>query len=693
MNQSGSESDFGVIVELNVGGQNFVTSKETLTWVTDSFFCSLLSGRISSKRDKNGAIFIDRDPKLFNVILNYLRTKELITDDVNLKALQHEAEYFGIHPLVSQLSICQNMKHSSCGNLLFHGMLQTPNFPKTPSRNEDVCSVRIITGHNSWIAVAYDHYIICYKVKESSRWQQVFISPYLKDEIKRVAINTKVQGMAPESKTRMVAVAFTSHICLWSFEDENNFAEVGTFDMSSHIKELFFIGSQLVAYGVKTAGGGRVGVWNAVSQHWQTQDIVEITSHDTAATYLLLGGSNGAIYYIDMQKFPLRLKDNDLLITELYRDHSCSPITALSVYLTPKNSITSNNWIEVAYGTADGAVCVVVQHPELVGQGFQLFQTFTVHRSAVMKVMLSEKYLVSVCSDNNHVRTWSVTRFRGMISTQPGSKPYASFKVSSIEPYAYSASYAVGNDIGPHGERENDQIFIQKFLPHSDTLYVRASSDGRRLVEISSVDGTSITSFCLHECEGSSRVGSRPRSYLFTGHENGTIQIWDMTTALDMSQLPSDDGGPTEKELLEFFSKSSISIDCSPSDGVVQPSPILHHRHSQGGEENHASTSRAKTRHQRSASASVVLPNQPTMNNFSPDSVAGPSTSSSIKARVTPRPSLVSRSASLHLDASRKPTVVKRNPRWSTIHHSNYSSTAEEQIDEDHPPPNHSGNP
>jgi len=40
----------------------------------------------------------------------------------------------------------------------------------------------------------------------------------------------------------------------------------------------------------------------------------------------------------------------------------------------------------------------------------------------------------SVCSDNNHVRTWTVTRFRGMISTQPGSTPLASFKVLALDP-------------------------------------------------------------------------------------------------------------------------------------------------------------------------------------------------------------------------------------------------------------------
>ena len=37
----------------------------------------------------------------------------------------------------------------------------------------DMERVLLITGHNSWIAVAYSHYVLCYKVKESCGWQQV----------------------------------------------------------------------------------------------------------------------------------------------------------------------------------------------------------------------------------------------------------------------------------------------------------------------------------------------------------------------------------------------------------------------------------------------------------------------------------------------------------------------------------------
>lgn len=197
---------------------------------------------------------------------------------------------------------------------------------------------------------------------------------------------------------------------------------------------------------------------------------------------------------------------------------------------------------------------MIVQHPETVGHGPQLFQTFTVHQSPVIKVTLSEKYLISVCSEYNHVRTWRVTRFRGMISTQPGSTPEASFKVVSLESVEVNQSYPDGNDFGPFGEQDDEQIFVQKVIPDtgefsrsknsfkstskrkffSDQLYVRLASNGERVCVIKSVDGTTITSFSVHECDGSSRIGSRPRRFILTGHCNGSIQWWDLTTGLEL---------------------------------------------------------------------------------------------------------------------------------------------------------------
>ncbi|XP_076441974.1 BTB/POZ domain-containing protein KCTD3-like [Babylonia areolata] len=645
----------GEIVHLNVGGTRFSTSRQTLTWIPDSFFTSLLSGRISSLKDETGAIFIDRDPKLFSQVLSFLRTKEVLLNDNDLAALRHEAEFYGITPLVRRLALCEDLDVASCGDVLFHGYFQPPAPPLPPppdkrqsavslemaarstyegsrgpsetrsghsrqssvdtrscshSRNSsfdlrqsqaasqdltktvaskqeaaaaacqsihtDPLRVTMVKGHHNWICVAYPHFVCCYRMKDSTGWHLIWTSEYLFSAVERVAINAKVVSSLQDNTQKMVAAAAAGLVRLWSIADDGDSREIGVFNMNVSVDSLFFIGSQLVAL----SSTGKVGVWHSMTQHWQIQDVVPVTSYDTAGSFLLLGCSNGSIYYIDMQKFPLRMKDNDLLVTELYKDPANDMVTALSVYLTPKtmsSSGLSGNWIEIAYGTSSGTVRVIVQHPETVGHGPQLFQTFTVHRSPVTKVMLSEKYLVSVCCEYNHVRTWSMTRFRGMISTQPGSTPLASFKIMSLEDMDPQVSYMAGNDFGPFGEQDDLQVFIQKVVPETDRLFVRLSSSGQRVCVIKSVDCSTISAFCVHECEGSNRMGSRPRRYLFTGHANGSIQMWDLTTALDFMNKNAEkveDGGPSGLELLRLLDQCDLSSSrCSTP--CISPSPSL----------------------------------------------------------------------------------------------------------------------
>jgi hypothetical protein len=324
--------------------------------------------------------------------------------------------------------------------------------------------VNLIAGHLNWISVAYSHFVCCYKLKDGMGWQLMFQSTYIEEEIERIAINSKHQPVSTANSPNinsiniisivnsvqspvstnsntstnsstssnigtpimsplnistltssqnnqqaiensklcaLLAISIKSSIRLWLVVDENTTHLIGIFCLNTNVDNLFFIGSQLVA----TSSIGKIGVWNSLSQLWQTQDITPISSFDTAGSFLLLGGQNGVLYYIDMQKFPLRMKDNDLLVTELYKDPLGESITALSVYLTPKTTNTGN-WIEIAYGTNTGQVRVIVQHPETVGHGPQLFQSFSVHRGSIVKVMLTEKHLVSVCSESFHVRTW-----------------------------------------------------------------------------------------------------------------------------------------------------------------------------------------------------------------------------------------------------------------------------------------------
>ena len=62
--------------------------------------CSLLP----SVTDSDGAYLIDRSPKYFEPILNYLRTGSLIIDpNVNPEGVLEEAKYFGIDTIIPRL--------------------------------------------------------------------------------------------------------------------------------------------------------------------------------------------------------------------------------------------------------------------------------------------------------------------------------------------------------------------------------------------------------------------------------------------------------------------------------------------------------------------------------------------------------------------------------------------------------------
>ena len=94
--------------------------------------------------------------------------------------------------------------------------------------------------------------------------------------------------------SKMVAISYGSQIRLWSIHEGGNKTDIGTFNLSVRVEYLFFIGSQLVAL----SSSGKIGVHHAMTQHWQTQDLVPVLSFDSAGSFLLLGCNNGSIYYI-----------------------------------------------------------------------------------------------------------------------------------------------------------------------------------------------------------------------------------------------------------------------------------------------------------------------------------------------------------------------------------------------------------
>lgn len=114
----------------------FLTTIQTLNRVPNSFFTRLIdekselnSDKVKSPRshdfiwflirdtyvlhfqDETGAFLIDRDPKYFQPVLNFLRHGKLILDiGVNEEGVLEEADFFGVAPLIALLKTKINQR-------------------------------------------------------------------------------------------------------------------------------------------------------------------------------------------------------------------------------------------------------------------------------------------------------------------------------------------------------------------------------------------------------------------------------------------------------------------------------------------------------------------------------------------------------------------------------------------------------
>ncbi|KAI4888331.1 hypothetical protein NFI96_005811 [Prochilodus magdalenae] len=90
---------------VNVGGELYTTTLDTLTRCRDSMLGAMFTGQIPLLRDRNGNFFIDRDGKTFRYILNFLRCNSLDLPPhfTELTLLRREADFFQIRPLLEEL--------------------------------------------------------------------------------------------------------------------------------------------------------------------------------------------------------------------------------------------------------------------------------------------------------------------------------------------------------------------------------------------------------------------------------------------------------------------------------------------------------------------------------------------------------------------------------------------------------------
>src|SRR4051812_14405541 len=82
------------IINLNVGGSYFTTTRKTLS--KSPFFEALLSGKYSINKDTKGRIFIDRPSHQFKVILSWLQTGYLEVPEKESKRnnLENEIDFY-----------------------------------------------------------------------------------------------------------------------------------------------------------------------------------------------------------------------------------------------------------------------------------------------------------------------------------------------------------------------------------------------------------------------------------------------------------------------------------------------------------------------------------------------------------------------------------------------------------------------
>ena len=80
------------------------------------------------------------------------------------------------------------------------------------------------------------------------------------------------------------------------------------------------------------------------------------------------------------------------------------------------------------------------------------------------------------------------------------------------------------------GGPDDESLFIQRMAPNE--ILLRQASNGVRVTGIQSVDDSAFVAFCEHDCDSSTtRSSSGSSNILFTGHDNGVIQLWDLATA------------------------------------------------------------------------------------------------------------------------------------------------------------------
>eukprot|EP00743_Colponemidia_sp_Colp-15_P009532 GILK01010428.1.p1 GENE.GILK01010428.1~~GILK01010428.1.p1 ORF type:complete len:501 (-),score=40.01 GILK01010428.1:120-1583(-) len=137
-------------VVINVGGRKFETYVSTLLAYPDTLLGTMFSTRniYMRKTDSRGEYFFDRDPDAFAVVLNFYRIGKIyVPENLNKELLQHELEFWQIHPHYSEVYTWGRGEYGQLG----HGDRTSQHIPKLVDRLQGrvVIHVSLGTSHSA----------------------------------------------------------------------------------------------------------------------------------------------------------------------------------------------------------------------------------------------------------------------------------------------------------------------------------------------------------------------------------------------------------------------------------------------------------------------------------------------------------------------------------------------------------------
>jgi hypothetical protein len=151
------------ILELNVGGVVYTTTRTTLMKQKGTLLCSLSSGKYNIMRDEQGRYFIDRDGNIFRYILNFLRSGYI--GDLSRKELmllRPEAEFYSIRSLLtiidnklkehfnSKFAVLRYNENSNVNHLSWQGKTEPCKLTKTLNLYKCIDEVLTEVDNRGW---------------------------------------------------------------------------------------------------------------------------------------------------------------------------------------------------------------------------------------------------------------------------------------------------------------------------------------------------------------------------------------------------------------------------------------------------------------------------------------------------------------------------------------------------------------